>query len=290
MLVAHLSDTHVALPGAGLVQFVDGGERLRWALDALATLDPDPDVLLVTGDLVDRGVADEYGLLRELLGIIDIPTYLIPGNHDDRETMVHGLPDHRYLPRDGAPLAFTVDDFAVRLVGLDTLRDGYHDGDLDDARLRWLDDTLDRAPDVPTLVFMHHPPFATGIWWMDAQGLRAREPFAEIVSRHPHVQRIIAGHVHHYADGTVSGVPCTTAPGTSYQAVVDFSADRSPRISNAIGAILLYDFRDGDCIVHYMPYGSSPMVLDFATIVADYPAFAAKLRSGEGLPKTGFGM
>ena len=123
-----------------------------------------PDVLLLTGDLVDHGAPDEYKLLRDLLDQVDIPTYLIPGNHDDRASLVAAFRDHEYLPLDGGPLAYTIDDFAVRLIGLDTLRDGYHDGELDAARLGWLDEQLAAASDAPTLVFMHHPPFATGIW------------------------------------------------------------------------------------------------------------------------------
>src|SRR5262249_29108619 len=170
------------------------------------------------------------------------------------------------------------------------LRDGYHDGELDQERLRWLDEQLARASATPTLVFMHHPPFATGIWWMDGQSLRAPSAFGDVLARHPQVRRVVAGHLHHAAAGTIGGVACTVAPGTSYQAVVDFSLDRSPRISNDIGALLLYDFRDDACVVHHMTYARSPMVLDFATIVSDYPAFAAKLRSGDGLPKPGFGV
>jgi hypothetical protein len=111
------------------------------------------------------------------------------------------------------------------------------------------------------------------------------------MAAHPQVRRVIAGHVHHHASGQLGAVPCNTAPGVSYQAVLDLDPTASPKISNAAGSMLLYDFTDGECVVHPVPCAESgSQVLDFATIVRDYPAFEARLRSGEGLTKDGFGM
>jgi Icc protein len=291
VLIAQLSDMHVAAPGAGLLQFVDGRERLAAALAHLAAMTSAPDVLLLTGDLVDHGTAAEYSLLRELLDPVDIPTYLIPGNHDDRAELATAFGHHAYFPRDGEPLAYAIDDFDVRLVGLDTLRDGYHDGELDAARLEWLDAQLAVAPDTPTVVFMHHPPFTTGIWWMDGNPMRGRDDFRTVIAAHPQVRRVIAGHVHHYASGQVGNVPCNTAPGVSYQAVLDLDPTASPKISNDSGPILLYQFTDDECVAHPVSYADAgSQILDFSDIVRDYPAFAARLRSGEGLTKDGFGM
>ena len=291
MLIAHLSDMHVSAPGAGLLQFVDGRARLQLALAHIAAMTPRPDALLLTGDLVDHGTPDEYSLLRELLDVVEVPTYLIPGNHDDRAELVAAFGHHAYLPRDGGPLAYVLDELPLRLVGLDTLRDGYHDGELDGPRLQWLDDQLRTAPSTPTVVFMHHPPFATGIWWMDGNPLVGRDEFRAVVAAHPQVRRVIAGHVHHYASGQLGTVPCNTAPGVSYQALLDLDPSASPKITNDAGPMLLYDFHDGDGVAHPVTYAApGTQVLDFANIVSDYPAFAARLRSGEGLTKDGFGM
>ncbi|MDH7480280.1 MAG: hypothetical protein QHH02_09735, partial [Syntrophomonadaceae bacterium] len=70
-------------------------------------------------------------------------------------------------------------------------------------RLRWLDETLAQAPDTPTLMAMHHPPFQTGIAHMDAMGLReGGEALAEVLGRHPQVRRIVCGHLHRSIVGT----------------------------------------------------------------------------------------
>jgi Icc protein len=179
----------------------------------------------------------------------------------------------------------------VRLVGLDTLRDGFHDGELDPRRLAWLDDQLGRAPATPTIVFMHHPAFATGIWWMDATPLVGRDDFWAVIARHPQVVQVVAGHVHHHASTTVGSTACSTAPGTSYQLVLELDPEASPKISDRAGAVLLHDVTGESCVVHESPYlTDGDTVLDFARIVGDYPAFVAKLRSGTGLAKDGFGM
>lgn len=47
-------------------------------MEHIRGLDPRPDVVLVTGDLVDAGRDDEYGRLRELLTPLPGPAFLIP--------------------------------------------------------------------------------------------------------------------------------------------------------------------------------------------------------------------
>jgi len=125
-----------------------------------------------------------------------MPVLVIPGNHDDRANLVRAFDDHAYLPRDGGFLQYTVDDWPVRLVALDTVVPGESGGRLCADRLAWLDARLGEAPGGPTLVFMHHPPFATGIVAMDAMGLEDPAALATVLRRHPHVEGITCGHIH----------------------------------------------------------------------------------------------
>jgi len=126
---------------------------------------------------------------------------------------------------------------------------------------------------------------------MDGNPLAGRDAFHAVVARHPQVRRVIAGHVHHYAAGQLGIVPCNTAPGVSYQAVLDLDPTTSPKISNDAGPLFLYQFAGDECVAHPVTYAAPRgQILDFADIVADYPTFAARLRSGDGLTKDGFGM
>ncbi len=70
--------------------------------------------------------------------------------------------DHAYLPRPGVPIRYAVEQFPVRLLGLDTLVPGADGGALDAAQLEWLEAQLAAAPGRPTLIFLHHPPVKTG--------------------------------------------------------------------------------------------------------------------------------
>ncbi|HEY5430584.1 MAG TPA: metallophosphoesterase, partial [Solirubrobacteraceae bacterium] len=100
------------------------------------------------------------------------PVYALAGNHDDRETLrrCFGLGGAA-----GEPVQYAMDLGALRLIALDTTRPGEDGGELDSHRLRWLDAELARAPDQPTLLAMHHPPFAIGIAVWDAIGLPAAD-------------------------------------------------------------------------------------------------------------------
>src|SRR5262249_46595241 len=150
---------------------------------------PRPDVVLATGDLTDHGAAEEYTLLDEILGALEVPLFLVPGNHDEVEALraVYGTPDYARHGFD-----YVVDDFPVRLVALDSTVVGRHDGEIDGEQLEWLDSTLAGAPDRPTLIFQHHPPFETGIWWMDCIGLTGARELEAVVRRHSQVRLVVA--------------------------------------------------------------------------------------------------
>jgi 3',5'-cyclic AMP phosphodiesterase CpdA len=161
MIIAQITDLHIAEEGGYLRRFVDANAKLAAALEFLSTRHRQPDVVLATGDLVNDGRPAQYGLLRELLAGYDAPLYLVPGNHDDRETFRDAFGDLDWVPREG-PIDYVVEDHQLRLVGLDTTEPDRHDGNLDVAQLEWLDRALAEAPDHPTLVFLHHPPSRPG--------------------------------------------------------------------------------------------------------------------------------
>ena len=106
----------------------------------------------------------------------------------------------------------------VRLVAVDSLAaDGSAKGDLCHARLAALDATLAEAPARPTALFMHHPPFdvPTAPDPFAYQRRRAVVDLAAVVSRHPQVVRIFAGHMHRPWAATVGGVAASTVPSVA---------------------------------------------------------------------------
>jgi 3',5'-cyclic-AMP phosphodiesterase len=234
MLIAQISDPHVLAvgtlfrarvepppPSTELVYArIDTGACLARAVAEINALAPLPDVTVVTGDLVDHGEAEEYHHLRRLLAPLRMPVFVIAGNHDARAPLRQAFAADGYLPPEGF-LQYTVEDYPLRLVALDTSIPGENGGTLCEERLRWLDATLAVAPDRPTLVLMHHPPFRTGITYMDGYGLQNSAALAEIVVRHPQIERIACGHLHRAIDRRFAGTVAGTAPSTAHQIQLD---------------------------------------------------------------------
>jgi 3',5'-cyclic AMP phosphodiesterase CpdA len=216
MLIAQLSDPHILVPGKLLYGRVDTAAFLARAVMTVNRCDPRPDIVVITGDLVDQAEAAEYAHLRELLAPLRMPVFVIPGNHDGRETLRAAFAGDGYFPADG-PLNYVIEDYPLRLVALDTLVPGKGGGALAPESLAWLNVTLAAASQRPTVVMMHHPPFATGMQFMDKAGLVEPEQFAAVIARHPHVERILCGHLHRAIDRRFAGTVVGTAPGTAHQ-------------------------------------------------------------------------
>lgn len=223
MLIGQITDMHIKAGGKLAYGRVDTAGMLQRCVRHVLTLAPRPDVIVFTGDLVDFGRPEEYEFLRRLLEPLPMPFYLLPGNHDDRERLREAFPEHDYL-RQWAPFVqYAIDDWPLRVLALDTVIPGEGRGRLCDERLAWLDRELAAAPDRPTLVAMHHPPFTTFIVHMDEIGLEGREQFAAVLARHRHVVRVVCGHLHRSIEAQVAGVTASTCPSPAHQVALDLA-------------------------------------------------------------------
>src|SRR5215813_3338957 len=101
MLIAQITDTHLRLPGMLAYGRVDTAQMLQACVAQLMVLDPQPDLIVHTGDLTDLGLPGEYAHLKEILAPLRTPILAIPGNHDEREAMRAAFATEGYLPRQG---------------------------------------------------------------------------------------------------------------------------------------------------------------------------------------------
>ena len=225
MLLVQLSDPHIVQEGEQLLGGIDTATFLREAVEHVNRLDPQPDLVLLTGDLTNEGKAEEYEHLRALLAPLRARFHLVPGNHDLTEQLRAAFPDHVH-GADGA-WADGVIEGPLRIVTLDSSRYPAPGGSLDPSQLEWLDRTLAAAPDVPTVVAVHHPPFATGIKHMDAMALDAGSAagLAAVIADHPQVERVLCGHLHRSISRRFAGTIAMTAPSTAHAVHLDFGDD-----------------------------------------------------------------
>jgi len=219
MIIAQISDLHIGTEGVLAYDLFDTASCVSRCVEHIGRLRPRPDVVLATGDLVDSGRDEEYKRLREVLAPLAAPVFLIPGNHDDRGALCAEFRDHAYLPSRGGPVCYAVEDYAVRLLALDTLVPGEKGGALDAGQLDWVEAQLAAAPQRPTLVFLHHPPFRTGFSRMDDIGLKAAsaERLGEIVSRHRQVELVTCGHLHRGMQTRWRGTTASVCPSAAFQ-------------------------------------------------------------------------
>lgn len=259
MLIAQITDTHVQMPGGELDRIYDTAGHLERAVHHLNALEPQPDVVLLTGDTVDAGSAAEYGRLRDILSALKTPLFVIPGNHDSREEMRRAFVGDGYLPRDGF-LHYAVEDWPVRLIGLDTHVAGEPGGRLCEERLKWLAARLAAAPEQPTVLFLHHPPFRTGLALMDSMGLQGADQLARLLTPHRQVRQLVAGHVHRPIITGFAGTVASVCPSTAHQAALDLPpAFRLATVMEPpAAALLLWDETSGTLVHHLSYIGQRP--------------------------------
>jgi Icc protein len=255
MLIAQLSDLHVQPQGVLAYGVVDTNPFVERAFKAVAALDPRPDIVILSGDLTDRGSEEEYDILADLIRRhLRMPVYLIPGNHDRREGIKARLGHLPGVASDPKFVQYTVDDLPVRLVMLDSVVPEQGHGELCAERLGFLDRALSAAPKQPTLVVLHHPPFLTGIVHMDDVSLRNPDAFEAVIRRHPQVERVLIGHAHRPIVVRFGGTLAQVSPSVAHQVTLDLRPDGPATFNFEPPAFLLHHWRPEGRLVSHQVY------------------------------------
>jgi 3',5'-cyclic-AMP phosphodiesterase len=265
MLIAQLSDPHIRPEGVLYQGVADSNATFAAAIAHLNALNPQPDLMLLSGDIVDHGTPAEYANARTLLAPLRIPYLVIPGNHDERDAFRAAFDDHAYLPASG-PLNYVAGQYGpVRIVALDVTLPGLHHGAVDDDSLAWLDDALAAEADRPTLIMIHQPPFACGVPYLDKYWCEGGERLAAVVARYPAVERIVCGHVHRSMQVRFGGTLLSIAPSTATTIALNFATDAKPASYIEPPAFLLHRWApETGMVTHHCLIGTFPGPFPFA--------------------------
>jgi Icc protein len=238
--ILQITDTHIVRDGALVSGRLDTAaaltrliNRIQSIRDQIGTI----DAVLISGDLSDDGTAQSYVRFKALLAPLDLPLLVIAGNHDARAPMRAAFAD-QFTP-DG-PLDWVTQVGDLWIIGLDTLVEGSGKGTLSAQSLVFLKNALAQAKDGPTLLALHHPPFRSGINFMDDIGLTNRAAFRDVVSDHTGPLRIVCGHIHSMMVSEVGGHIAISAPSPCST----FAYDR--RTDAPVGFMTLED----GCLLH----------------------------------------
>ena len=209
MIIAQISDTHIALDTPD--QRIRDFER---TIADINLLDPSPDVIIHTGDIVHNGRSDEYAEAVQILAKAKAPVYVIPGNKDDRANLRAAFSPNGYLKSGSDFIQYAIEEYPVRLIAADTLNTRSNKGDFCSARADDLGDLIDAEKTRPVAVFAHHPPFEVkvGPEPLNFESPEMMERLQRALQRSGRVIALFSGHVHRGTAGYVGNIPVSVMP------------------------------------------------------------------------------
>ena len=209
---------------------IDLYDELVQTASTIASMDPLPDMVMVTGDLANHGVESDYLRVKKVLDGLKVPYYIVVGNHDSRAKLKSIFSEHLHLHTESGYIQYVIEDAPLRIIVLDTLAVGSHRGLIDCDRLTWLEERLAEVPDKPTMIFLHHPPFETGMPYPDSLGLDGTRELGQILAKYKNIEAVAAGHTHRDSVVRWNGTVAYVTPSSSFSYKLEFHdvADLDP--------------------------------------------------------------
>lgn len=248
MLIAHISDSHIAEYGKKAYGLVQTSEYFQSCIDHMNKFEPKIDLVLITGDICNNPTLEENKRAADILSTLKIPYFIVPGNHDKRSSLLECFPEACPTELDGF-IQYSVDDYDLRIVALDSVIEGKPGGILCKTRLDWLDKKMAEDPKRATILMLHHPPIKYGVHETDTDGFVGAKEFGDIVGKYPNIIRILCGHVHMNCHAGWKNTTISTAASMGMQLGLDLTLKKDSEFSIQPPSYQLhYHNSDGDII------------------------------------------
>ncbi len=251
--IIQITDTHILPPGEMLYGVTDSAANLRGAIVQINRMRPRPDAVLITGDLVDSPDEASYRHFIELINPLEIPAYVIPGNHDDPQMMLREFADTPYFPTLDDTFQYGIEDLSFRVLALNSHSHGTELPEFGAQRLSWLQDQLERSSE-PVLIAIHHPPMTTGIELIDMGGSEWFQGLKSMLCGYPQVKLVICGHCHIDLSGRIGHIPVYMASATSHQLIAARGIDIAPSAVNVSAAPILHQLINDEFLSGSYPW------------------------------------
>jgi len=248
-----ITDTHILPPGKVLYGRIDTALHLRETVQKINRMQPAPDAVIFTGDLVEYGDKASYEHFIELIEALEMPTWVIPGNHDNPQMMYDFFADTNHFPATDPTYQYAIEGFPFRILALNSHSDGTELPGFSKQKLSWLKDQLSRS-EKPVLIAIHHPPMTTGIELIDMGGSEWFQGIKSVLAEHRQVRLVICGHCHVDLCGRIGRVPVYMAPANSHQLIASRGLNIAPSTVNKAGIPTLHHFIDGDFLSGSQPW------------------------------------
>ena len=147
-LLVQITDTHIVQRGTLLYGMADTARHLAEAVTQINAMRPRPDLVLHTGDLVEHPGPRTYSHFRDLIAPLQVPIYLMPGNHDDPAIMAEFFGDSDMFPGEGPHYQYAIEGPDFRTLMLNSHFDNSELPFFGPRRLQWLEYELESSDQV----------------------------------------------------------------------------------------------------------------------------------------------
>lgn len=203
------------------------------------------DAIIATGDITDTGDFESFCAFRNQIERLGIPYFMVPGNHDLQAPMLSCFNDVITLEAGSQKVNWVQDVNEIRLIGLDTSLPNESGGMLDEKTLGFLSESILGAKDKPILIALHHPPFQSGIQFMDKIGLKNSQDLDDILNDVPNEIRLISGHLHSTMIASLGNNIAISSAAISSSFLVDYREDAPIGFSTTSTGYMVHEWNNG---------------------------------------------
>ena len=204
--VAQITDIHLTAKSGSELYGVDTALSLKSIITKIRQLAKRPDVIIATGDLAEDGSGATYERLRELLVGLEIPVYVLPGNHDDISQM------RSSFNVDGIFCTSAVKIRNWGFIFINSQVKGHSHGCVSSSEFARIEENILNFDGHPILVALHHTP--SNVCPSSGCQLKNSNEFTTLLNSHHNIKGVIAGHTHNASEINAGGHIQFTTPST----------------------------------------------------------------------------